>query len=281
LYVKEGDVIKALDDLFLHLFNRCCAPCHAKTKFCRAPILFDEVQLAVILWVKITQVSARLDQLLKLGLLRDEIWLQEEDASATAVSAVRGAVKTRALGEKLALAEPQTALPNDDLHALEPVGHGGVVFGEIERMRFAIWERATAHAWTVRMVRPPFLRSCERNQSAPACCRTTAHHPWHRRMQRRQSQGQVGRLQSRKGVRKGLPLMRGVTTPARYKDSTEVSCLCWLGIHRPEEFFEHFPLLSADMKTHLIGRRWWREERGKVSAPFTIFRADMASNARF
>jgi hypothetical protein len=46
-------------------------------------------------------MPARLDQLLKLRLLRDEIGLQKKDVSATAVRMFRGAAKTRTLGKKV------------------------------------------------------------------------------------------------------------------------------------------------------------------------------------
>jgi hypothetical protein len=162
--VKEGDVIKGLDDLPLHLIDCRCAPCHTETELCSPPILLDEIEFAVIFRVKVTQMATRLDQLLKLGLLRHEIGLGKENAPATAISAARGATKPRALSEKVSLLGPQTVLPNDDLHALEPAGHGGVVFREIKYMRLTIWECAAAHAWTIRDVCPPFLRPCERSQ---------------------------------------------------------------------------------------------------------------------
>ena len=129
--VKEGDVIQALDDLPLHLADCHRVPCYPETELRRPPILLNEVEFAVILGVEITQVPTRLDQLLKLGLLRGEVGLRKKDAPATAVSVVRGAMKTRALGEEVFLG-PQTTLLNDDLHAFEPTGHGGVVFREIE-----------------------------------------------------------------------------------------------------------------------------------------------------
>jgi hypothetical protein len=101
-----------------------------ETKLRRPPILLNEVELAVIFRVKITYVSTRLNQLLKLGLLRDKIRLQKQYAPATAISAARGTTN-RTLGKKI-LFRPQSTLPDDDLHALEPAGHGGVVFSEIE-----------------------------------------------------------------------------------------------------------------------------------------------------
>ena len=149
--MKERDVIKTLDDLPLHAINCCCAPCHMEMELGCSPVLFNKIEFTVVFWVKIAQMAIRLDQLLKLGFLGHKIWLQEENASAAAVGAARGTVKTQALGEKVSFG-PQTLLPNDDLHALESAGHGGVVFGEIEQMQLSIWECATAHVWTVRVV---------------------------------------------------------------------------------------------------------------------------------
>jgi hypothetical protein len=75
----------------------------------------------------------------------------------------RGATEPRALGKKIWVSlGPQYMLPNDDLHVLEPAGHGGVVFRKIECLRFAVWECPAAHGYTVRLMRPTFLRSCER-----------------------------------------------------------------------------------------------------------------------
>jgi hypothetical protein len=160
--VEEGDIIKALDDLLLHLVDGCRAPCHPETELCCSPILFDKIELAMILGVEIAQMTARLNQLLKLGLLRHEVRLREKNAPAAAVIVLRGAAKTRALGKKVSSLGPQTTLPNNDLHALEPAGHGGVVFREIKRLMLAVWEFAAAHAWAIRVVCPPFLRSCKR-----------------------------------------------------------------------------------------------------------------------
>jgi hypothetical protein len=131
--VKEGDVIKALDDLALYLIKCCGAPCHTEMELCCPPILLDEVELAVVFWVEITDMAARFDQLLKLGLLGDETGLHKKDPLAAIVNAAEGTRKTWALGEKVfVLLGPQTTFPNDDLHALKPTGHGGMVFRKVE-----------------------------------------------------------------------------------------------------------------------------------------------------
>jgi hypothetical protein len=53
-------------------------------------------------------------------------------------------------------------LPDDNLYALEPAKHEGVVFRKIERLRLTIWEHAIAHVWTIRLVHPSVLWPYER-----------------------------------------------------------------------------------------------------------------------
>jgi hypothetical protein len=61
LNVKEGDVIKALDDLPLHLLNCCHTPCHMEMELHCAPILLDEVKFTMIFWIKVTQMAMQLN----------------------------------------------------------------------------------------------------------------------------------------------------------------------------------------------------------------------------
>jgi hypothetical protein len=49
--------------------------------------LFDEIQLAVIFRIKITEVAVGLDEFLKLGLLIDEIGLWKKKPPTAAISA--------------------------------------------------------------------------------------------------------------------------------------------------------------------------------------------------
>jgi hypothetical protein len=60
----------------------------------------------MIFWIEITEMPTRLNQLLKLEPLRDEIGLQKKNAPATAVNATRGAMETRALGKKVSSLRP-------------------------------------------------------------------------------------------------------------------------------------------------------------------------------
>jgi hypothetical protein len=136
--VKE-DIIKALDDLLFHFLNCCHMPYLMEIKLCSAPILLNKVKFTMIFWIKVAQMATLLNQLLKLGLLKHEIRLQKQKASVTAVSVTREALKILALGEKINISlGPQTILLNDDLHALEPARHRGIIFRKIEWLRFAI-----------------------------------------------------------------------------------------------------------------------------------------------
>ncbi len=69
LNMKERDIIKALNDIPLHLVDHCCALRHTEMQLGHSLVLLDKVELAVILGVKIADVATRLNQLLKLGLL--------------------------------------------------------------------------------------------------------------------------------------------------------------------------------------------------------------------
>ena len=73
--VKDGDIIQTLDDFLLHLVNCLHAPCLGEMELCCSPVLFNKIQLTMIFWIEIAKMAMRLDQLLKLGLLRHEIGL--------------------------------------------------------------------------------------------------------------------------------------------------------------------------------------------------------------
>jgi hypothetical protein len=73
--VEEGNIIETLNDHPLHLIDCCCVPCNMEIELHHPPILFDKVEFTMIFRIEVTQMTTRLDQLLKLGLLRDEIGL--------------------------------------------------------------------------------------------------------------------------------------------------------------------------------------------------------------
>ena len=50
--LKEGNIIKAVDDLLLHLIHCCHAPYHTELELCCPPVLLNEIELTVIFRVK-------------------------------------------------------------------------------------------------------------------------------------------------------------------------------------------------------------------------------------
>src|ERR1700679_265808 len=67
--LKQGNVVQAGYNMFCHLLNGCRTFHGTEPKFCCAPVLFNKVQLAMILGVKVAEMSARLDEFLKLRLV--------------------------------------------------------------------------------------------------------------------------------------------------------------------------------------------------------------------
>jgi len=70
--------------------------------------------------------------------LRGEIWLSEKEVAATTVGRLRPrlALEVWALRNQ-SLFWPQSAFPNNPLHALKPAGHGGVVIWEVKILKLA------------------------------------------------------------------------------------------------------------------------------------------------
>ena len=63
------------------------------SSFGHTPVLLDEVQFAMILRVKIAQMTVPLDELLELQALICEVGLNEERAPAAAVNAIGWALE--------------------------------------------------------------------------------------------------------------------------------------------------------------------------------------------
>ena len=153
----EGDVIKTTQHFPFHLLKGPCTASNAETEFRSTPVLLNEVQFTVVLGIKITQVTTRLDMLLKQRLLRHEIGLGVKEMSAATVGLLFGATGTSALGRETAL-RPKAALANNALHPLEPPWITRVVVGKIERLSLACQGiEAVAHAWAVRNMCPEAL----------------------------------------------------------------------------------------------------------------------------
>ena len=65
----------ALMTSFFHLSNGCHTLHETELKFCCTPVLLDEIEFAVILWVEIAGVAAGLDKFLKLRLVTGKVAL--------------------------------------------------------------------------------------------------------------------------------------------------------------------------------------------------------------
>jgi hypothetical protein len=64
--LKQGNVIQAGYNIFFHLIHSCPARHGTKTIFCRAPVLLNKIEFAMILRVEVADMATQLDELLKL-----------------------------------------------------------------------------------------------------------------------------------------------------------------------------------------------------------------------
>jgi hypothetical protein len=71
----QGNVIQAGYDIFFHLLHGCRMIHGSESIFCHAPVLLNKIQFAVIFWVEVAEVATRLDKLLKLRFLINEVRL--------------------------------------------------------------------------------------------------------------------------------------------------------------------------------------------------------------
>ena len=65
LNVKKGDIVKAFLDSTLHL-NCLGSGKDAVLSLCRTPVLLNEIELTMVLGIKVTQVTMLLNKLLEL-----------------------------------------------------------------------------------------------------------------------------------------------------------------------------------------------------------------------
>ena len=73
--LKQWDIVKAGNHIFLHLNNVSGPHGVVIMKFCSAPILFNKVKLTMVLQIEVTNVPVECDELLKARLLSPEIRL--------------------------------------------------------------------------------------------------------------------------------------------------------------------------------------------------------------
>ena len=93
LDLKQWNVVQACSDKLFHLINGCCMLHGTELKFCYAPVLLNEIEFAMILWVEIAEVAAGLDEFLKLRLVTGKVTLWKKKLPTAAVSTSRGAAK--------------------------------------------------------------------------------------------------------------------------------------------------------------------------------------------
>ena len=75
LDLKQWNVVQACSDKLFHLINGCHTLHGTESKFCCTPVLLDEIEFAIILWVEITEVATGLDEFLKLRLVTGKVTL--------------------------------------------------------------------------------------------------------------------------------------------------------------------------------------------------------------
>ena len=66
LNVKKGDIVKAFLDSALHFLNCLGSGKDAVLSLCCTPVLLNEIELAMVLGIKVAQVTMLLDKLLEL-----------------------------------------------------------------------------------------------------------------------------------------------------------------------------------------------------------------------
>jgi hypothetical protein len=117
----KGDIIKTCQHFLFHLIKGPCTASNVEPKLCSTPLLLNEVQLAMVLGIEVTQVTTRFDILLEKGLLRHEVGLSVKDmaTAATGLSLTSRTLGASALDREASLG-PKAMLTDDVFHALEP-----------------------------------------------------------------------------------------------------------------------------------------------------------------
>ena len=135
-------------------------PCLMKAKFCSTPVMFNEVQFTVILWVKITEGATPLNRLLKCWLLRNKVRLVKEKSVAATVITAWGAFWPWAVSKQTSF-WPKSMLLNNILHPFKLPWHGRMVLRKIERLVLSSQRVYTLlHPWCIFRVCPAGPGSC-------------------------------------------------------------------------------------------------------------------------
>jgi len=127
----KGDVVEAPQHFFFHLIEGPCMASDTESKLCCTPVLLDEVQLAMVFGIVITQMSTRFNVFLEHWLLQFEIGLGVKDVTTAATGLSLRTLGASTLNRKAPLG-PKSALTDNLLHTLEPPQIIGVVIWKVK-----------------------------------------------------------------------------------------------------------------------------------------------------
>ena len=154
--LRKRDAVKALPHSCLHLTHCLHSGGQAVLGFGHAPVLLNEIELAMIFQIKVTNVAMWCNKFLKLGFLSDKIGLQKKDVPAATVHTVRGALELWSLSRQSHF-WPQPAFTNKLFHALEPTGHGRMVFWKVKCLWCSVVHCTVVHACSTVLMCPSLL----------------------------------------------------------------------------------------------------------------------------
>ena len=145
--------ILTIEYIFFHLDCRLCVWGEPVVVLCKAPILFNEIQLGVEHWVEITDLSWPGDKFLQLQPLNNKGWLIEQKLATTICGCTWLAFEPLTLSRESGL-WPQAMFTNNDLHPLELSWVFGVHVREIEVLGCAIQEGTGVYLWVILTMSP-------------------------------------------------------------------------------------------------------------------------------
>jgi len=153
----KGDVIEASQHFFFHLIEDPRMASDTELKLCCTLVLLNEVQLAMVFGIVITQMSTRFNVFLEHWLLQFEIRLGVKDVTTAATGRSLRMLGASALDRKAPL-RPKSALTDNLLHTLEPPRIIGMVIWKVKRL----WSTrqgidTIVHAWPLWVMCPETL----------------------------------------------------------------------------------------------------------------------------
>ena len=131
----KGDVVKTCQYILLHRFKGPRTASSPELKLCCAPVLLNEIELTMIFWIEVAQVTTRFDVLLKQWFLRHEVSLSEEKMATAATGLSLRTLVASTFNRESRLG-PKATLTDYLFHSLKPPWIMGVVIWEIKGLRF-------------------------------------------------------------------------------------------------------------------------------------------------